>query len=68
MSVLELTTNSHNILADGPEKKTLEGLRVMQWNVLADGLAQFGDFCRVIILSLNGSMISNSGMQYRLVK
>ncbi|KAG0631798.1 hypothetical protein M758_1G279800 [Ceratodon purpureus] len=47
MSVLELTTNSHNILADGPEKKTLEGLRVMQWNVLADGLAQFGDFCRV---------------------
>lgn len=51
MSVLGLTTNSPSFLADGPEKKALEGLRVMQWNVLADGLAQFGDFCRVIIAS-----------------
>ncbi|XP_024385992.1 uncharacterized protein [Physcomitrium patens] len=40
-----LTENSR-LLADEPEKM-LEGLRVMQWNVLADGLAQSGDFDRV---------------------
>lgn len=55
-----LTENSR-LLADEPEKM-LEGLRVMQWNVLADGLAQSGDFDRVITISQDIMMWSR-GLQ-----
>lgn len=35
------------VILNYPRKPDVAHFRVLQWNVLADGLAQHGDFCRV---------------------